>query len=111
MHGVAVASRYSLLKRALNSCESTLGAFLGLVRYGSKHLTGWNVLRFISTKREKFVHEKEVRALLWVPDEFAGNNGHFDENNIRHDSATNTAISSRTLPFAAIRHVESLTLL
>jgi hypothetical protein len=83
--GVAVVSRYNLLKRALGSCESTLGSFLGLVRYGSKHLTGWNVLRFISTKRVQFAHEKEVRALLWVPDEFAGNNRHFDENNIPHD--------------------------
>jgi hypothetical protein len=83
--GLAVGSRYSLLKQALGSCEGTLGAFLGLVRYGSKHLTGWNVLRFISTKREKFAYEKEVRALLWVPDEFAGGNRHIDENNIPHD--------------------------
>jgi hypothetical protein len=83
--GLAVGSRYGLLKRALGSCESTLGAFLGLVRYGSKHLTGWNVLRFISTKRERFAHEQEVRALLWVPDEFAAGNRHFDENNFPHD--------------------------
>jgi hypothetical protein len=83
--GLAVASRYSLLKHALGSCESTLGALLGLVRYGSKHLTGWNVLRFISTKREQFAHEQEVRALLWAPDEFAGGNRHFDHNNFPHD--------------------------
>jgi hypothetical protein len=83
--GLAVGSRYRLLKHALGSCESTLGAFLGPVHYGSKHLTGWNVLRFISTKREKFAHEQEVRALLWVPDEFAGGNRHFDENNFPHD--------------------------
>jgi hypothetical protein len=83
--GLAVGSRYSLLKHALGSCESTLGPFLGLVRYGSKHLTGWNVLRFISTKRKRFGHEQELRALLWVPDEFAGGNRHFDENNFPHD--------------------------
>jgi len=83
--GLAVGSRYSLLKRAMGSCECTLGAFLGLVRYGSQHLTGWNALRFISTKREKFAYEQEIRALLWVPDEFAGNNRHLDENNIPHD--------------------------
>lgn len=82
---MAIGSRYRLLKHALGSCENTLGAFLGLVRYGSKHLTGWNVLRFISTKREKFAHEQEVRALLWVPDEYAGGNRHFDENNFPHD--------------------------
>lgn len=84
-NGLAIGTRYSLLKHAMDSCDSTLGAFLGLVRYGSKHLTGWNVLRFISTKREQFAHEKEVRALLWVPDEFAGGNRHFDENNFPHD--------------------------
>lgn len=83
--GLAIGSRYSLLKQALASCESTQGAFLGIVRYGSKHLTGWNVLRFISTKREKFAYEKEVRALLWVPDEFDSGNRHFDENNFPHD--------------------------
>jgi hypothetical protein len=84
-YGIAIGSRYGLLKYALNSCQSKLGAFLGMVRYGSKHLTGWNVLRFISTKREKFTYEQEVRALLWIPDEFSGNNRHFDENNIPHD--------------------------
>jgi hypothetical protein len=59
--GVAIASRYSLLKAALESGKDR--GFLGLVRYGSRHLKGhsWNVLRFISTKREKFAHEKEVR--------------------------------------------------
>ena len=80
--GVAVASRYSLLKRALASGEYR--ALLGCVRYGSKHLTGWNVLRFMSTKREKFVHQQEVRAALWLPDDVAGGNRHFDENNIPH---------------------------
>ena len=83
--GIAIGSNYNLLKCALSSCESKLGAFLGMVRYGSKHLTGWNVLRFISNKREKFAYEQEVRAMLWIPDEFAGNNRHFDENNMPHD--------------------------
>jgi hypothetical protein len=80
--GVAVVSRYSLLKMALQNCDGR--PHLGLVRYGSKHLTGWNTQRFITTKRERFAHEREVRALLWVPDEFAGNNRHFDDNDIPH---------------------------
>jgi hypothetical protein len=41
--GVAICSRYRLLKTNLNAIEDR--AYLGLVRYGSKHLTGWNVLR------------------------------------------------------------------
>jgi len=80
--GVAVVSRYSLLRSALDSCEGR--PHLGQVRYGSKHLTGWNIQRFITTKREKYAHEREVRAALWIPDEFAGINRHFDENNMPH---------------------------
>ena len=50
--GVAICSRYRLLKSALDVMGDR--AFLGLVRYGSKHLTGWNSLRFITTKRMKY---------------------------------------------------------
>jgi hypothetical protein len=42
------------------------------------------LLRFISTKREKFAHEKEVRALLWFPNDCGGDTQHFDENNMPH---------------------------
>jgi len=82
--GVAIASRYSLLKGALDAGKDR--GFLGLVHYGSSHLKGhsWNLLRFISTKREYFAHEKEVRALLWFPDESAGDTRHFDANGIPH---------------------------
>jgi hypothetical protein len=82
--GVAIASRYSLLKVALESGKER--GFLGLVHYGASHLKrrSWNLLRFISTKREKFAHEKEVRALLWFPNDCGGDTQHFDENNIPH---------------------------
>jgi hypothetical protein len=82
--GLAISSRYSLLKAGLESGKDR--GFLGLVHYGASHLKGrsWNVLRFISTKREQFAHEKEVRALLWFPDECGGDTWHFDENNIPH---------------------------
>lgn len=82
--GVAIASRYSLLKTALESGKDR--GFLGLVRYGASHLKGhsWNVLRFISTKREEFAHEKEVRALLWFPDGSPDDTRHFDSRNIPH---------------------------
>ncbi len=80
--GVAICSRYRLLKSALDAMGDR--AFLGLVRYGSKHLTGWNVLRFITTKRMKYADEQEVRALLWIVDPYAGINRHFDIDNRAH---------------------------
>ena len=81
--GVAIASSYSRLKDALSSGKDR--GFLGLVNRGS-HLPGrsWNVLRFISTKREEFANENEVRALLWFPDECPGDTRHFDANKIPH---------------------------
>ena len=67
--GVAVASRYSLLKGAVDAGKDR--GFIGVIRYGVGHLKGkWNLLRFIFSKREEFAHEKEVRALLYFPDEF-----------------------------------------
>src|SRR5262249_32703499 len=53
-----------------------------LVRYGLDHV-GWNVLRFITTKRPEFAHEREVRALIWKP-EWAGLNRHVDANDKFH---------------------------
>ena len=80
--GVAIASRYSLLKGALARGKDR--GLLGLVRYGSEHMTGWNVLRFISTKRKEFAHEKEVRALLWFPNDIDSDSRHFDEKGFPH---------------------------
>jgi len=79
---VAICCRYSALKSALAAL--TDDAHLGLIRYGSAHLTGWNIMRFITTKRLRYEHEKEVRALLWIRDERDGINRHFDENNVPH---------------------------
>jgi hypothetical protein len=81
-NGVAICSRYHLLKSALNAMDDR--AFLGLVRYGSKHMTGWNLFRFITTKRTEFADEQEVRALLWIIDPYAGGNRHFDSDNRAH---------------------------
>jgi hypothetical protein len=80
--GVAICSRYRLLKGALNAMQDR--AYVGLVRYGSKHLTGWNVLRFITTKRMQYADEREVRAFLWIPDPLAGIDRHFDIDNRIH---------------------------
>lgn len=80
--GVAICSRYDLLKAALETCHGR--PHLGRVRYGTSHLTGWNVLRFISTKRERFAHEREVRALLWMYELGDGRARHFDLENRPH---------------------------
>jgi hypothetical protein len=80
--GVAISSRYSLLKAALDTMDDR--SFIGSIRYGWKHLTGWNVLRFITTKRMKYADEKEVRAFLWIVDPLAGINRHFDADNRPH---------------------------
>lgn len=81
-NGVAICSQYRLLKSALNVMNDR--AFLGLVRYGWNHLTGWNVFRFMTTKRIKYADEREVRALLWIMDPLAGVNRHFDSDNRAH---------------------------
>ena len=59
-------------------------AFVSLVRYGRAHLQGGNVLQYVITEREQFAQEEEVRAMLWVRDEFAGFNLHFDVDNRPH---------------------------
>src|SRR6266700_747882 len=80
--GVAICSQYRLLKSSLNVMEDR--AFLGLVQYGSKHLTGWNLFRFIYTKRMEYPDEREVRVLLWIMDPLAGINRHIDSDNRPH---------------------------
>jgi hypothetical protein len=70
--GVAICSRYRLLKSTLDAMSDP--AFVGLVRYGSRHLLGkrFNTLQFIMTKRAEHADEREVRALLWIIDPYAG---------------------------------------
>jgi hypothetical protein len=80
--GVAICSRYELLKSALDALLDT--AHVGLVRYGIQHLTGFNTLRFITTKQEKYKDECEVRAFLNVIDPLETGNRHIDEHNVPH---------------------------
>jgi hypothetical protein len=74
--GVAICSRYRLLKSALGAMSDR--AFIGLIRYGEQHLRGVNLFSFIMTKRAGYKDEKEVRAMLWIMDPHAGINRHFD---------------------------------
>jgi hypothetical protein len=81
--GVAVCSRYELLKEAL---DELLGeAHLGLVQYGTRHIQrAFNALEFITTKQTKYASECEVRAFLTVYDPLASGNRHFDLNSDPH---------------------------
>lgn len=78
--GVAICSRYGLLKMALDAMPDRV--MLGLVRYSFEHVD-WNILRFITTKRPGFAEEREVRAFIWKP-EWAGQDRHIDVNNKCH---------------------------
>jgi hypothetical protein len=81
--GVAIISRYDLLKQVLHPLPDKV--MVGLIRYGTKHLTGWNVIRFVTTKREEYSPEREVRAMIWLTNTDDGMNRHFDLNNRPHD--------------------------
>jgi hypothetical protein len=60
--GVAVKSSCGLLKEALDAIPARI--MVGRVRYSLTH-EGFNILRFITTKRPEFFPEKEVRAFVW----------------------------------------------
>lgn len=81
--GVAIVSRYDLLKQVLEPLPDKV--MVGLIKYGTEHLTGWNVVRFDTTKREEYWQEREVRAMIWLTDTGDGMNRHFDPNNRPHD--------------------------
>ena len=82
--GVAITSRYPLLKSALDTLSDR--GYIGLVQYSAKHMLGncANLFRYITTKRNEYANEQEVRAFLWLPDQQAGGNRHFDEDNRVH---------------------------
>ncbi len=61
--GVAVCSRYGLLKAALDRLPDD--AHLGLVQYGTDHLLNtFNAIEFITTKQSRYSLDREVRAFL-----------------------------------------------
>ncbi len=85
--GVAICSRYRLLRTALDRFPDR--SFLGLMRYGPRHLlhpqpARWNAFRFIMSKRAEYAAEREVRALLWITDSLICANRHIDEGGRAH---------------------------
>jgi hypothetical protein len=97
--GVAVVSTYAKLKAALDALPDDDDAHLGLVRYGTKHLTRYNTMMFITTKREAFANDREVRAMLWIRDNYAGINRHYDINNFPHPRPLSTPHPARVKDF------------
>lgn len=81
--GVAIVSRYDVLRHVIDPLPDKV--MVGLIRYGTAHLTGWNVIRFMTTKRQEFAFEREVRAMVWVTDTTDSMNRHFDITNRPHD--------------------------
>jgi len=80
--GVAIISRYDLLKAALDQLIDE--THLGLVQ-GTAHLTNrFNALEFITTKQKKYEMECEVRAMLTCINPLDGGNRHIDLNNVPH---------------------------
>jgi hypothetical protein len=81
--GVAVKSRYGLLKESLDGMLDD--THIGLIQYGTGHLTDrFNAMEFITTKQEKYAAESEVRAILTSGNPLDGGNRHFDLNNFPH---------------------------
>jgi len=80
--GVAICSHYRLLKTELDAMKDR--AFIGLVKYGSAHMEGWNLFRFITHKRTEYAAEQEVRAWLWIIEPYASGSRHLDADNRVH---------------------------
>jgi hypothetical protein len=84
--GVAVCSRYGLLKSAMDGLPDE--AHVGLVRYGTAHLENtFNALEFITAKQLQYSEEREVRAWLTSIDPLAGGNWQSDLNGFPHPMA------------------------
>jgi len=78
-NGVAVFSRFDLLKSSLTAMLDDI--LLGVVHYGEKDMSGYNLIRFLYTKRRYFEKERELRAVLQCYDPVAGANRHYNLNN------------------------------
>lgn len=81
-NGVAVFSRFELLKAALSVMLDDI--FIGVVRYGDKDMTGYNLIRFLFTKQHHFAKERELRLVIQCYDPVGGANRHYDLNNFPH---------------------------
>jgi len=74
--GVAICSRYDLLKSALDAMPDRTS--IGLVRYESSFMHKANLNSYITNKREKYADEQEVRAFFWILDPQGRGDRHID---------------------------------
>src|SRR5262249_32921416 len=82
-YGVAVCSRYDLLKAALGPLIDPV--HIGLARYGYPPTDRYNLFNFIFKKGKDFVVGAEVRVLMSCYDPVAGMNRHIGPTNFPHD--------------------------
>jgi hypothetical protein len=76
--GVAVFSRFELLKSTLNTMLDEIQ--LGLVRYGDEGPPRYNTVHFLFMKRNHHDRERELRIALTCYDPVGGNNRHIGPN-------------------------------
>src|SRR5271165_3682243 len=74
-NGVAIFSRFDILKSALNAMLDEV--MIGLVRYGNRP-TRYNFINFLFMKGKHFDKERELRAVLTCYDPVGGANRHID---------------------------------
>ena len=77
-NGVVIFSRFEMLKSQLTPMLDDI--LVGLVRYGEKDMTGYNLIQFLYTKRHQFEKERELRVVLSCYDPVGGTNRHYDLN-------------------------------
>jgi hypothetical protein len=80
-NGVAVFSRFDLLKAALNAMIDDIT--VGLVRYGDNP-GRFNLIDFLFLKRKHFDKERELRIVISSYDPVGGANRHIDRNGFPH---------------------------
>jgi len=80
-NGVAIFSRFDLLKSSLNVMVDNV--MVGLVRYGDEP-TRYNFFNFLFLKRKHFDKERELRIVLTCYDPVGGANRHIDLNGFPH---------------------------
>lgn len=78
-NGVAIFSRFDLLRSQLVPMLDDI--LVGIVRYGEKDMTGYNLIRFLYRKRRHFEKERELRIVLQCYDPVGGANRHYNLNN------------------------------
>jgi len=80
-NGVAIFSRFDILKSALNAMLDEV--MIGLVRYGNRP-TRYNFINFLFMQGKHFDKERELRAVLTCYDPVGGANRHIDLNGFPH---------------------------